>query len=69
MVSPTKNPQLATKKIIFKCKLEDWPIHLNPEQFSSTISGGVMALVRQPKSAGFRPKPRYDIFIDQLSKC
>ena len=28
-----------------------------------------MALVRQPKTAGFRPKSRYDIFVDQLSKC
>jgi len=28
-----------------------------------------MALVRQPKTAGFRLKSRYDIFVDQLSKC
>jgi len=28
-----------------------------------------MVLVRQPKTAGFRPKSRYDIFVDRLSKC
>jgi len=28
-----------------------------------------MALVRQPKTAEFRPKSRYDIFVDWLSKC
>jgi len=25
-----------------------------------------MALVRQPKTAGFRPKSRCDIFVDQF---
>jgi len=28
-----------------------------------------MVLVRQPTTAGFRPKSRYDIFVDRLSKC
>jgi len=28
-----------------------------------------MALARQPKTAGFRLKSRYDIFVDRLSKC
>jgi len=28
-----------------------------------------MALVRQPKTVGFRPKSRYDIFVRRLSKC
>jgi len=28
-----------------------------------------MALVLQPKTAGFRWKSRYDITVDQLSKC
>jgi len=28
-----------------------------------------MALIRQPKSAGFRLKSRYDILVDQLSNC
>jgi len=27
-----------------------------------------MVLVRQQKTAGFRPKSKYDIFVDQLSK-
>jgi len=27
-----------------------------------------MVLVKQPKTAGFRPKSRYDIFVDQLSQ-
>jgi len=30
---------------------------------------GAMALVRQPKTADFRPKSRYDIFVRWLSKC
>ena len=28
-----------------------------------------MALVRQLKTARFRPKSRYDIIVDRLSKC
>jgi len=28
-----------------------------------------MALVRQPKTAGFRPKSRYEYIVRQLSKC
>jgi len=28
-----------------------------------------MALVRQLKTAGFRPNSRYDIFVDRPSKC
>jgi len=28
-----------------------------------------MALVRQPKTAGFRPISRYDTFVDQQSRC
>jgi len=28
-----------------------------------------MALIRQPKTAGFRPISRYDIFVNWLSKC
>jgi len=27
------------------------------------------ALVRQPKTAGFRPKSRCNIFVGRLSKC
>jgi len=39
------------------------------EQLSILIGGGAMALARQPKTAGFRLKSRYDIFVDRLSKC
>jgi len=28
-----------------------------------------MALVKQPKTVGFRPKSRYDTFVDRLSNC
>jgi len=28
-----------------------------------------MALVRQTETAGYRPKSRYDIFVDRLSRC
>jgi len=28
-----------------------------------------MALVRQPKTAGFRLKSRYDIFVERPAKC
>jgi len=28
-----------------------------------------MAFVKQPKTAGFRPKSRYDVFVDRLSRC
>jgi len=28
-----------------------------------------MALVKQLKTAGFRPKSRYNMFVGQLSKC
>jgi len=36
---------------------------------SSAIGREAMALVRQPKTAGFRPKSSYDIFVCRLSKC
>jgi len=39
------------------------------KQLSSAIGTGAMALVRQPKTAGFKPISRYDIFVDWLSKC
>jgi len=58
MTSLTKNPQPPTKKFFFECRLEDWPIRLSP---SSTIGGGPMALVRQLKTASFRPKFRYEV--------
>jgi len=30
ITSLTKNPQPPTKKFFFKCRLEDWLIHLRP---------------------------------------
>jgi len=54
---------------IFLSALEDsWCIWAF-EQLFSAIGGGAMALVRQSKTAGFRLKSRYDIFVDQPSKC
>jgi len=68
MTSLTKNPQ-PQPKIFFKCRQEGWRSVWALEQLSRTIGGGAMALVRQPKTAGFRPKSQYDIFVDRLSKC
>jgi len=60
------NPQ---PKIFLQCRLEDcWSIWAL-EQLFSAIGGGAMALVRQWKTAGFRLKSRYDIFVEQPSKC
>ena len=39
------------------------------EQLSSTISGGAMPLVRQPKTAGFRPISRYEYIVHRLQRC
>jgi len=57
MTSLTKNPQLPTKKF-FQVQKTCRPV-LALEQLSSAIGGGAMALVRQPKIAGFRLKSRY----------
>ena len=62
MTSLTKNPQHPTKKIFFEF------IQMY-HSFPTQSVGGAMVLVRQPKTAGFRPKSRYDIFVDQFSKC
>jgi len=68
MMSLIKNPQPSTKKL-FKCGLEDWPIRLSLEQFSSTIGRGARLLVRQPKTAGFRLKSTYEYIVRWLSNC
>jgi len=69
MTSLTKNLQSPTKNFFSSadCKtgLSVWVL----EQLSSAISSGSMALVRQPKTAGFWQKSRYDIFVERLSKC
>jgi len=68
-MSLTKNSQTPNQKFFFECRLVDpWCIRAL-EQRSSTIGGGAMALVRQSKTAGFRLKSGYDIFVDQPSKC
>jgi len=41
------------QKTFFECHLEDCPIRLSLEQFTSVISGGARALVRQPKTVVF----------------
>jgi len=38
------------------------------QQLSSVI-GGAMALVRQSKTAGFRPISRYKYIVRRLSRC
>jgi len=56
MTSFTKNLQPPTKKFAI-------------EQLSSAIGGGAMALVKQLKTAVFRPKSRYEYIVRWLSKC
>jgi len=57
-----------TKKY-FLCRLESWPIHWAIEQLSSAISRGTMALIKQPKTAGFRPKSKHEYIVRRFSKC
>jgi len=69
MTSLTKNPQPPTKTIF---AITDkmigrsiWAL----EQLSSAISGGSMALVRQPTTGGFIPISKYEYIVPWLSKC
>ena len=56
-------------KVFLQCRLEDcWSIWAF-EQLFSAVGSRAMALVRQWKTAGFRLKSRYDIFVEQPSKC
>jgi len=64
-----KKSATHNQKFFFKCRLEDCQSVWALEQLSGVIDGGAMALVRQPKTAGFRLKSRYDIFVEQSSKC
>jgi len=51
MISLTKNPHLPTKKFFSSAILKTGRSVWAFEQLSSAISGGSMALVRQPKTA------------------
>jgi len=64
----TKYPQPPTKKFFSSADWKTCRIFWGFEQLSSAI-GGAMALVRQTETAGYRPKSRYDIFVDRLSRC
>jgi len=55
--------------IFFLCRLEDLPNRFRFEQLSSAINGGAMAMLRQPKTFGFRPISRKDYIIHWLSRC
>ena len=59
MMSPTKKFAIPNQRFFSSARFE---------QLSSAIGGGAMALVRQLKNAGFRPKSRYNTFVDRLSK-
>jgi len=39
------------------------------EQLYSAIGEKAMELVKQPKTAGFRPKSRYEYIVCWFSKC
>jgi len=64
-----KNPQPTTKKIFFHCRLEDCRIFWGFEQLSNAIGKEAMALVMQPKTAGFRLIARYEYIVHWLSRC
>jgi len=66
MTSLTKNPQ-PQPKFFFRVQTSRsiWIL----EQLYSAIGGGAIALVGQPRTAGVRLKSRYNIFVDQTSKC
>jgi len=68
MTSLTENRNLQPKylfRVQTRRLAEVWTL----EQLSSAIGRGAMALVRQPKTAGFRPKSRYKYIVGRLSKC
>jgi len=70
MTALTKNLQPPTKKIFFSSADEKTcRIFCGIEQLSSAIGGGAMALVRQPKTAGFRPISKYEYIVPRLSRC
>jgi len=56
------------QKFFYECRLEDCRCIWALEQLSSAISRGAIALVRQPKTAGFRLKSRYEYIVRWLSK-
>jgi len=60
MTSLTKNPQPLIKKFFSSADEKTGRSVWVLEQLSSATGGGAMALVRQPKTAGFRPKSRYN---------
>ena len=71
MMSLTKNQQ-PQPKILFRVqtkRLAESFEGLNFEQLLSAIGGGAMALVKQSKTAGFRPIFRYKHIVHQLSRC
>jgi len=65
MTSLTKNPQPPTKNFF---RVQTRRLADLFEQLSSTIGEGAMTLVRQLKTAGFRPKSRYKYIVHRLSK-
>jgi len=69
MMSLTKDLQPPTKKFSSSADLKTPDAFEHLTQLSSAIGRGAMALVRQPKTAGFWLKSRFDIVIDQPPMC
>jgi len=69
MTALTKNLQHPSKKIFLSAdEKTGWSVWAL-EQLSSAIGRGAMELVRQLKTAGFRPQSRYEHIVRRLSKC
>jgi len=69
MTSLTKNPQLPTKNFFSSADYKTCWIFQGFEQLCSGIGGGAVTLVRQPKTAAFRPKSEYEYIVPRLSRC
>ena len=68
-MSLTKTPHASTKKFLSCADKKTGRSVSAIEQLSSAIGRGAMALVRQLKTAGFRPKSRYEYIVRRLTKC
>jgi len=61
--------QPPTKKLFLPADEKTGQSIWTIKQLTGAIGGGAVALVKQPKTAGLRPKTRYDTFTDRLSMC
>jgi len=69
MMSLTKKSATTNQKHFFQVQTRRLSKSFEGLNSSLAMGRGAMALVRQPKTAGFRLKSRYNIFVDRLSRC